>query len=74
MKLKLFMPTTSIAGGLFMLKRTKKPENFIIEGLGLFLLFLLKGVKHADKGDFDVFVGKSALKIDAVRRTHGPVG
>ena len=24
MKLKLFMPTTSIAGGLFMLKRTKK--------------------------------------------------
>ena len=25
MKLKLFIPTTSIAGGLFMLKRTKKP-------------------------------------------------
>ena len=24
MKLKLFMPTTSIAGGLFMLKRTNK--------------------------------------------------
>ena len=24
MKLKLFIPTTSIAGGLFMLKRTKK--------------------------------------------------
>ena len=24
MKLKLFTPTTSIAGGLFMLKRTKK--------------------------------------------------
>ena len=24
MKLKLFMPTTSIAGGLFMLKRTKR--------------------------------------------------
>ena len=27
MKLKLFMPTTSIAGGLFMLKRTIKKSD-----------------------------------------------
>ena len=36
MKLKLFMPTTSIAGGLFMLKRTTKPQPF---RCGNFLLF-----------------------------------
>ena len=43
MKLKLFMPTTSIAGGLFMLKRTIKkdpagPDPWIPHRAGLHLI------------------------------------